>query len=59
LTPLGQGDRTVLLERVAVVEVAVQAEVIEQGGVNRGKLLQGLDVPEAAHNAFSSSKGLM
>jgi hypothetical protein len=59
LAPLGQGSRTALLENVAALEVAVRVEVIEQGGVNRGKLLQGLDILEPRHRSLPSSKGLM
>jgi hypothetical protein len=51
LAPLGQSSRAALLENVAAVEVTVRVEVIEQGGVNRGKLLQGLNVPEPRYRS--------
>ena len=39
LTPLGQGGRTVLLEDVAGVEVAVVVELIVDRGVDGGEFL--------------------
>jgi hypothetical protein len=48
-----------LLEDGAVVEVAVLVEVVVDRGVNGGKLLKGLDVPEFGHWTFPSSERLM
>ncbi len=59
LTPLGQGGGTVLFEDVAVVEVAVVVEVIMDRGVDGGKFLQGLYVPEPRHRILSSPERLM
>ena len=39
--------------------MTVVVEVIVDRGVNGGKLLQGLYVPELRHRAFSSSKRLV
>jgi hypothetical protein len=59
LTPLGQGDRTVLFEDVAAVKLTVVVEVIVDRGVGGGELLKGLHVPEFRHRSFSSSEGLV
>ncbi len=48
LTPLGQGNRAVLLEAVAAVQVAVVIEVVVDGSLHGGEFLQGLDVPNFA-----------
>ena len=62
LTPLGQGSRTVLLQDVAAVEVAVLIQVIMDRGVNGGKLLQGPTRskagPVATRNAAMTSGSL-
>jgi hypothetical protein len=39
LTPLGQGDRTVLFEDIATVEVTVVVEVVVDRGVGGGEFL--------------------
>ena len=39
--------------------MAFQVEVIVDTGMNRGKLRQGLHVPEAYHGTFSSTEGQM
>ena len=54
LTPLGQGGGTVLSEHVAAIEVAVVIEMIMDRGVDGGKLLQSLYIPELRHRALSS-----
>ena len=59
LTPLGQGGGTVLSEDVAVIEVTVLIEMIMDRGMDGGKLLQSLYVPELRHCTFSSSERLM
>ncbi len=46
LTPFGQGGGTVLFEDVAAIEVAVLIEMIMDRGVDGGKLLQSLYVPD-------------
>jgi hypothetical protein len=58
-TPFGQSGRTVLLENVAAVEVAFLIKMVVDGGVSGSKLLQGIDVPEPGHRAFSSSERLV
>jgi hypothetical protein len=59
LTPLGQGGGTVLSENVAAIEVAVLIEMIMDRGVDGGKLLQSLYVPELRHRTLSSPERLM
>ena len=59
LTPLGQSGGTVLSEVVAAIEVTVLTEMIMDRGVDGGKLLQRLYVPELRHRTLSSSKRLM
>ena len=59
LTPLGQGDRTVLFEDIAAVEVTVVVEVVVDRGMGSGKLLESLHVPELRHRSFSSSERLV
>jgi hypothetical protein len=58
-TPFGQSGRSVLLEDIAAVELAVLVEMIVDRGVSGSELLQGLDVPEPRHRSFSSSKRLV
>ncbi len=59
LTPLGQGGGTVLSEDVATTEVTVLIEMVMDRGVDGGKLLQSLYVPELRHRTLSSSEWLM
>ncbi len=59
LTPLGQCGGTVLSEDVAAIEVTVLIEMIKDRGVDGGKLLQSLYVPELRHRTLSSSERLM
>ena len=59
LTPFSERGGAVLLEGIAAVEVAVLVEVIVDRGMGGGKFLQGFDVPELRHRAFSSSERLM
>ena len=57
--PLGQRSRTVLLEVVAAVKVAVEVEMIVDRGVDGGEFLHGLDVPEPGLRRFVSSERLV
>ena len=59
LTPLGQDGRAVLFEDIAAVEVAVVVEVVVDGCVSGGKLMERLHVPELRHRSFSSSERLV
>ncbi len=59
LTPLGQRGRAVLLECLAGMEVAFVIEMVVDRGVDRSKLLQGLDVSEFGHRPFSSPERLV
>src|SRR5665811_2143118 len=59
LTPLGQGGRTVLLEDIAAVQVAVLVEVIVDRSMGGDKLLEGPYGPEPLHRSFSSSERLV
>jgi hypothetical protein len=59
LTPLGQGDRTILFEDITAVEVTVVVEVIVDRGMGSGKLLESLHAPEFRHRSFSSSERLV
>jgi len=59
LAPFGQRGRAVLLEVVAGDEVAIEVEEVVDRGVGGSLLLQGLDVPEIRHGAFSSSERLV
>jgi len=56
LTPLGQGDRTVLFEDIAAVDVAVVVEVVVDRGVDGGELLESFHVSKLRHRSFSSSE---
>ena len=53
LTPFGQSSRSVLLEEIAAVQVAVMVKMIVYRGVSGSKLLQRLDVPEPSHRALT------
>ncbi len=59
LTPLGQDGGTVLSEDVAALEVTALIEMIVDRGVDGGKLLQSLYVPELRHRTLSSSERLV
>ncbi len=59
LPPFGQGGGTVLSEDVAAIDVTVLIEMIMDRGVDGGKLLQSLYVPELRHRTLSSSERLM
>ncbi len=59
LTPFGQSGRSVLLEEISAVEMAVLVEMIVDRGVSGSELLQGFDVSEPGHRALPSSKRLM
>ncbi len=59
LTPFGQCGRTVLLENIAAVEVAVVVEMIVDRGMGGGEFLQGLYVPELCHRTLSSPEWLV
>ena len=54
-----QGGGTVLSEDVAAIEVTALIEMIMDRGVDGGKLLKSLYVPELRHCTLSSSKGLV
>ena len=59
LTPLGQGGGAIEFEVLAVVKMTFLIEMIVNRGVGGSKLLQGLDVPEPGHRAFSSPERLV
>ncbi len=59
LPPFRQGGGLVLSEDVATIEVTVLIEMIMDRGVDGGKLLQSLYVPELRHRTLSSSERLM
>ena len=59
LIPLSEHASAILLEDTSAVEVAVQAKMVVDRGVNGSELLQGLDVPEFCHCALPSSKRLV
>ncbi len=58
LTLLGHGGGAVQSEDVAAIEVTVLIEIIMDRGVDGGKLLQSLYVPELRHRTLSSSERL-
>ena len=55
--PLGQGGRASCFVILATDEMAFLVEVVGDVGVDRGKFLQGLHLPEPEHCPFSSSEG--
>ena len=57
--PFSERRRSVLLEDVAAVEVAVLIEVVVDRGVDGREFLQGLYVPELHHCSFSSPERLV
>ena len=57
--PFGQFSRSVLLEENEGVEVTVEIEMIVDRGMDGGKFLQGLYVPEFCHRTLPSSKRLV
>ena len=59
LTPLGQGGEAIEFEVLAVIKMTFLIEMIVNRGVGGSKLLQGLDVPEPGHRAFSSPERLV
>ena len=59
LTPPGQGGGAIEFEVLAIVKMTFLVEMIVDGGVNGSKLLQGLDVSEPGHRAFSSAEWLV
>jgi hypothetical protein len=59
LAPLSEGSRAVVLEDGSLVQMTVEVEVIVDRGVNGGKFLKGLDVPELRHGTLSSSERLV
>jgi hypothetical protein len=59
LTPLGQRGGAVLLEDFAVIEMAVEIEMIVDGGVSGSELLERLNVSEFRHRPFSSPERLV
>jgi hypothetical protein len=59
LAPFGQRGGAVLLEGFARGEVTFEIEMIVNRGMDRGKLLQGLYVPEFRHRPFPSPEWLV
>jgi CubicO group peptidase (beta-lactamase class C family) len=57
--PLSQGGRASLLVGFAADEVTLLTEVVVEGRVDRGELLQRLHPPEPQHRPLSSSEGLV
>ena len=53
---MGQGGRAALLVSLSVNEMAFEREVVVKRGVDRGKLLQVLQLPEPQHRPFASSE---
>ena len=56
MTPLGQSDGAVELEIVSVVERALLVEMVADGGMNGGELLQTSHATEPLHCSLSSSE---
>ncbi len=59
MTPSSKRRSAVLLENIAVVEVAVVVEVVVDRSMDGSEFLQGLDVPELRHRSFSSPERLV
>ena len=59
ITPFGQRGGTVFFEGFAAVQVTVEVEMIVDRGIDGGKFLQGLYVPEIRHRTLPSSEWLM
>ncbi len=57
--PFSERCRSVLLEDVAAVEMAVLVEVVVDRVVDGRKILQGLCIPEFGHCSFSSPERLV
>ena len=57
--PFGKRTSTVVFEGIAAIEVTVEVEMVVDGGLDRGELLQGLDVSKPRHRPFPSSKRLV
>ena len=57
--PLSESGGTVGLEMISLGKTAFLVEVVEDGGVDGGKLLETSHAPEALHRSFSSSEGEM
>ena len=57
--PFGKRTSTVVFEGIAAIEVTVEVEMVADGGLDRGELLQGLDVSKPRHRPFPSSKRLV
>jgi hypothetical protein len=56
LAPLGESSGAVEFEIVSAVEGAFLIEMVVDGRMNCGELLQTSHLPEAEHRTFSSSK---
>jgi hypothetical protein len=56
LLPLSQSRGAVQLEFISAGEVMFLVEVVVNGGVNGGELLQTSHPPEADHSPFPSSE---
>ena len=59
MIPFSERCRSVLLEDIAAVEMAVLVEVVVDRGVDGREFLQGLYVPELRHCSFSSPERLV
>ena len=59
LTPFSKRGSAVLLEDIAVVEVAVLVEVVVDRGMYGGKLLKSFYIPEERHCPLSSPERLV
>ena len=59
LAPFSQGGDAVLLEVVAATKVAFEVDVIVDGGLDGGELLETLHRPESVHGFLSSPSWLM
>jgi hypothetical protein len=59
LTPLCQGGGAIEFEVFGVVKMTFLIEMIVNRGVNRGKFLKRLYVPESRHCSFSSTERLV
>ena len=57
--PLSESDSAIGFEMISLGKTAFLVEVVEDGGMDGGELLQTSHPPEALHCAFSSSEGEM
>ena len=59
LAPFGHGGGAVLFEGFAAVQVTIEVEMIVDRGMDGGKFLQGLYIPEPCHRTLSSPERLV